>query len=54
MTIQSHLDSLNEQHSHLEHEIDEECHRPQPDSLKLTALKREKLRVKEEITRLKH
>jgi uncharacterized protein len=54
MTIQSHLDSLNDQHSHLEHEIDSEIHRPQPDSLKLTALKREKLRIKEEISRLEH
>ena len=54
MTIQSHLESLSEQHTHLEHEIEEETHRPQPDSLKLTALKREKLRVKEEIQRLDH
>jgi hypothetical protein len=54
MTIQSHLESLNEQHTHLEHEIDEENHRPQPDSLRLSALKREKLRIKEEITKLEH
>ena len=54
MSIQSHLDSLNEQHSHLEHEIEEESHRPQPDSLKLSALKREKLRIKEEMARLEH
>ena len=54
MTVQSHLVSLSEQHTHLEHEIEEESHRRQPDSLKLAALKREKLRIKEEITRLEH
>jgi hypothetical protein len=54
MTIQSHLESLNEQHTHLEHEIDEEHHRPQPDSIRLSQLKREKLRIKEEIDRLEH
>ena len=54
MTVQSHLDSLNVQHDHLEQEISNESHRPQPDSLKLTALKREKLRIKEEMERLEH
>ena len=54
MTVQSHIDSLNVQHDHLEQEISDESHRPQPDSLKLTALKREKLRIKEEMDRLEH
>ena len=54
MTVQSHLDSLNNQHDHLEQEITQESHRPQPDSLKLTALKREKLRIKEEMGKLEH
>ncbi|HKJ73672.1 MAG TPA: DUF465 domain-containing protein [Alphaproteobacteria bacterium] len=54
MTVQAHLESLSEQHSHLEQEITDEFHRPNPDSLKLTALKREKLRIKEEIDKLEH
>jgi hypothetical protein len=54
MTVQAHLDSLNQQHDHLEQEISDENHRPQPDSLKLAALKREKLRIKEEMERLEH
>ncbi|MSP82838.1 MAG: DUF465 domain-containing protein [Alphaproteobacteria bacterium] len=46
------LSALASKHAELEHEIDLEVHRPQPDTLRLTELKRQKLRVKEELTKL--
>jgi len=39
-------------HADLERQIDEEVHRPLPDQIHLTELKREKLKVKEELARL--
>jgi hypothetical protein len=44
--------ALVAKHAELEHEIDLENHRPMPDTLHLTELKRQKLRVKEELERL--
>jgi len=38
-------------HASLERQIDEEIHRPLPDQIHLTELKREKLKVKEELAR---
>ena len=49
---EAHLSTLTAKHAQLEHEIAEESHRPLPDTLHLTELKRIKLRVKEEIARL--
>lgn len=39
-------------HADLERQIDEEVHRPLPDQIHLTELKREKLKIKEELARL--
>lgn len=50
--LQPHLESLMEKHAHLQSVIDEENHRPMPDTVRVTQLKREKLRLKEEIARL--
>jgi hypothetical protein len=47
---QSQLDSLENKHASLEAMIDEEEHRPHPDDLRLHQLKKEKLRVKDELT----
>jgi len=46
------VESLRSKHAHLEQEIDDELHRPLPDQSVLTRLKREKLRIKDEIARL--
>lgn len=54
MPVQEHVDSLRHKHAHLEHLIDEEMHRPMPDQAALARLKKEKLRIKEEIERLTH
>jgi hypothetical protein len=52
MSLHEHVDSLRAKHARLEQQIDEEQHRPLPDSTVLVKLKREKLRLKEAITRL--
>lgn len=52
MSLHEHVDSLRTKHATLEQMIDEEQHRPLPDQVTLTRLKREKLRIKEEILRL--
>lgn len=49
MTSDERLDSLKSKHATLERAIEEEIQRPHPDDLRLTELKREKLRVKDEI-----
>ena len=52
MSLHEHVDSLRAKHARLEQQIDEEQHRPLPDSGILIKLKREKLRLKEAIERL--
>ena len=53
MTLQTRLDSLKERHAALEMRIADEDQRPKPDTDALTRLKIEKLRVKEEMERLR-
>lgn len=53
MTLNARLDTLKERHAALEMRILDEDQRPQPDSETLTRLKIEKLRVKEEIERIR-
>ena len=47
------LRSLETRHQSLEKQIASEDARPRPDAMALTRLKREKLRLKEEIERLR-
>jgi hypothetical protein len=54
MAIEDRVDALRAKHAKLEHEIDEEIRRPLPDTVHLTELKREKLRVKEQIERINY
>lgn len=53
MALQDHLESLQAKHAHLEALIDEELHRPLPDQARLSRLKKEKLRIKEQLERLR-
>lgn len=53
MSLQTRLESLKERHADLEGRIADEDQRPRPDSDVLMRLKLEKLRVKEEIERLR-
>jgi hypothetical protein len=52
MSMQEYVEGLRHKHAHLEEEIDDELHRPMPDQPTLTRLKREKLKIKDEIARL--
>jgi len=53
MTIQAHLTELERRHQRLEDEIAEAMAHPSTDDLKIAELKRQKLQVKDEITRLR-
>ena len=53
MSLQSRLESLRDRHASLETRIAEEDHRPQPDTAELMRMKLEKLRLKEEMERLR-
>jgi hypothetical protein len=49
MSLDDHLETLRQKHASLEAAIEEENQRPHPDEIKLHELKREKLRIKDEI-----
>jgi len=53
MAIIARLRALEERHAALERRIETEDGRPQPDTAALTQLKRDKLRLKEEMERIK-
>ncbi|HEU0223349.1 MAG TPA: DUF465 domain-containing protein [Paracoccaceae bacterium] len=52
MSLSSHLVELRRKHESLAQIIEEEARHPSADQLRLTALKREKLKLKDEIARL--
>ena len=54
MALDAHLAELSEKHRNLEKKIEDELARPSADSLKINGWKREKLRLKDEMERLKH
>ena len=45
----AHISALEAKHAVLDRRIEEEEHRPLPDAIRLADLKKQKLRVKEEI-----
>jgi hypothetical protein len=47
----AHVASLSAKHASLESRIQTEAQRPMPDTMRLMQLKKEKLKVKEEISR---
>ena len=53
MAIESHLAELERRHQALEQEISEALAHPSTDDLNIAELKRRKLHVKDEISRLK-
>jgi hypothetical protein len=54
MPLNPHLAELESQHRALEEEISEALAHPSTDDTKIAELKRRKLQVKDEITRLQH
>ncbi|MCE9523021.1 MAG: DUF465 domain-containing protein [Alphaproteobacteria bacterium] len=53
MGLESHIQELADKHHRLDEQIHKEQHRPLPDDLMLAELKKRKLRLKEEIERLR-
>ncbi len=49
MNLDAHLATLANKHVQLEKDIEQENRRPHPDSLRLMALKRQKLKLKEKL-----
>ncbi len=49
MPLQEHVEALRAKHAELEQQIEKESLRPHPDESALHAMKREKLRIKDEI-----
>ncbi|WP_339691290.1 YdcH family protein [uncultured Parasphingorhabdus sp.] len=47
--IQNHMSALRDKHEALERQINEEETRPLPDTIRIHNLKKEKLRLKEEL-----
>ena len=54
MALDAHLVELSEKHRALDRKIEEEQARPMADPLRIAEWKRQKLRLKDEIERLKH
>jgi hypothetical protein len=54
MTIASHLVELRKKHETLSEQVEQAQRSPGTDALKIAELKKQKLRLKEEITRLSH
>jgi hypothetical protein len=52
MSVTEHVESLKSKHQELEHLIEEEEHRPHPDDMLITELKRQKLRIKDQLALL--
>ena len=53
MPMQEHIESLRSKHARLEALIEEELHRPLPDQGVISRLKKEKLKIKEQIEQLR-
>ncbi len=54
MSLSSHLQELRKKHEFLSNEVEEAQRSPAFDDLQITALKKQKLKLKEEIERLSH
>jgi hypothetical protein len=54
MSIQAHLSELERKHDALETELAEAIAHPSTDDLTIADLKRRKLQVKDEISRIRH
>lgn len=52
MSLEARIDALRRKHAHLDEELEYEVHRPFPNGAAIWRLKREKLFLKDEISRL--
>ena len=53
MSLLAHIEELSDKHQAIHRQIEQEMSRPLVDSLKVSELKRRKLRLKEKIEKLK-
>ena len=53
MAVQGHMQELSEKHKKLEEMIEAELTHPDWDEIRIAALKKEKLRIKDELERLR-
>jgi hypothetical protein len=53
MSLFAHIEELSEKHQSIHRQIEQELSRPLVDSLKVSELKRRKLRLKEKIEKLR-
>lgn len=51
-TTHTSLEDLKAKHASLEHELEQENNRPHPDEVLITDLKRQKLKVKDQIAEI--
>ena len=54
MSSDDRVDALKAKHAALDAALDQEIHRPNPDSAALAELKRQKLRIKDQLHRIDH
>jgi len=54
MSLETHVEALTRKHASIDEVIDQEEHRPHPDTIRLMQLKRQKLRLKEELARCRN
>lgn len=54
MNIESHVEHLQAKHQDIESIISKEQLRPQPDTMRISKLKRQKLKIKEEMASFDH
>jgi len=54
MSLSSHLEELRKKHHALNQQVEEAQRHPGIDDLQITRLKKERLKIKEEIERLTH
>lgn len=54
MSVESHIKSLQMKHAELEHALSQEIAHPQADFYLIKDIKKQKLLIKEEISRLMH
>ena len=54
MSVQSHVVELRKKHQHLSDEVERAQRLPGSDDLAIAAMKKDKLRLKEELERLTH
>ena len=53
MTIEAHIETLEKKHGALEQELHSAMLHPSPDDIQIAELKRQKLKVKDQIERLR-